>query len=236
MRYTVEELKAGDGREGRPILFAYEGKVYEVPKESKLWNKGRHMNRHSAGEDLTRYMAASPHDAGILSRVNLVGELATEPVTPPDTPPAVVAFLLARHAHPVSVHFPIALSVTAALFSVISLISDIRILELASVFNQIFAAVVMPFSTLTGYFSWRYNYQRRESFEFRYKIYLSVLLPVSMLGAVGLFGYQYFFSGAYPTGPVHGLYHVLVVTTAANALALGYLGGRVTFPEPSDLP
>jgi len=236
MRYTPEELKTGDGKEGRSILFAYRGKVYQVAPGSKLWKEGLHMNRHLAGEDLTKDMENSPHGADILSKAMLVGELVTEPASSLEVPPALVSFLLARHAHPISVHFPIALSVTAALFSIINLVFDIQVIELASIFNQIFAAIVMPFSILTGYLSWRFNYERKPSFEFNSKLRLSIALPFSMLGAMGLFGYQYFFSGAYPAGPLHGLYHALVFTTALNAVALGYLGGRITFPDKPDSP
>ena len=189
------------------------------------------MSRHLAGADLTKDMEASPHGVDVLSRAKLVGELAAGPLTSIELPPRWVALLLSKHPHPISSHFPIALSVTAALFSIVSILFDARILELAGVFNLIVAALVMPFTILTGYLSWRYNYQRRNSFEFKGKILLSVLLPFSMLGSLCFFGYQYLFTGSYPAGPIHVLYHVLVISTALNVVTLGYFGGRITFPD-----
>jgi len=229
--YTAEELKLGNGRDGHPILFAYDGKVYEVAPESKLWKNGYHMGRHLAGADLTKDMEASPHGVDALSRAKLLGKLITSPSTSIELPPKWVALLLSKHPHPISSHFPVALSVTAALFSIVSILFDLRIIELASVFNLIVATMVMPFTILTGYLSWRYNYQCENSFEFKGKILLSILLPFSMLGVLCLFGYQYFFTGSYPPGPLHVLYHVLVISTALNVVALGYFGGRITFPD-----
>lgn len=229
--YTVEELKSGNGRDGRPILFAYEGKVYEVAPESPLWKNGYHMDRHLAGVDLTRDMEAAPHGVDILSRAKCIGHLVTGPSTLIELPPRWVALLLSKHPHPISSHFPIALSVTAALFSIVGILFDARVIELAGVFNLIVAALAMPFTILTGYLGWRYNYQRKNSFEFKGKIFLSVLLPFFMLGGLCLFGYEYFFRGSYPAGSIHVLYHVLVLSTAMNAVGLGYLGGRITFPD-----
>ncbi len=228
--FSAEELKEGNGRDGHPILFAYEGKVYEVDPESKLWKDGNHMNRHLAGADLTKDMGSSPHGVDVLSKAKLVGELVAGPLTSIE-PPRWVALLLSKHPHPISSHFPIALSVTAALFSVISILFDARVIELAGVFNLIVATLVVPFTILTGYLSWRYNYQRKKSFEFKGKILLSILLPFFMLGGLCIFGYHYFFTGSYPAGPIHVLYHALVISTALNVVALGYLGGRVTFPD-----
>ncbi len=229
--YTAEELRSGNGRDGHPILFAYEGKVYEIAPESKLWKNGYHMSRHLAGADLTKDMEDSPHGVDVLSRAKLVGELAAGPLTSIEPPPRWVALLLSKHPHPISSHFPTALSVAAALFSIVSILFDARILELTSVLDLIVAALVMPFTILTGYLSWRYNYQRRNSFEFKGKILLSVLLPFSMLGSLYFFGYQYLFTGSYPAGPIHVIYYVLVISTALNVVVLGYFGGRITFPD-----
>jgi uncharacterized membrane protein len=190
------------------------------------------MNRQSARVDLTKDMETSPHGTDILSQSTLVGELNADPLTPLEAPPSLVAFLLARHAHPISMHFPIAIPVVDALFSVLNLVFKIRIPDLAAVFNQIIATVVMPFSVTTGYFSWCYNYQRKESFEFRSKLQLSALLPFSMVGALWLFGYQYFFSDVHPTGPLNVPYHALVLATALNVVARCYLGKCITFPGP----
>lgn len=43
--FSSEELSTFNGKEGRPVNIAFEGKVYDVSK-SPLWSKGIHMNRH----------------------------------------------------------------------------------------------------------------------------------------------------------------------------------------------
>lgn len=59
--FTTEELKAFDGREGRPAYVAYEGSVYDVT-ESAMWGDGDHEGLHSAGGDLTAEHGDAPHD------------------------------------------------------------------------------------------------------------------------------------------------------------------------------
>ena len=116
------ELARGDGREGRPVLVGVAGKVYDV-SGSSLWAGGEHMHSHLAGRDLSLALQAAPHGADVLERFQVVGDVAAP--APAESAPTVlprptglVAQVLARHPHPVSVHFPIALGVVAALFLV----------------------------------------------------------------------------------------------------------------------
>lgn len=60
MELNMEELAQKDGKEGRPVYIAYEGKIYDV-SQSKLWKTGTHMKRHPSGKDLTTDMSAAPH-------------------------------------------------------------------------------------------------------------------------------------------------------------------------------
>ncbi len=73
-KFTLEELKQYDGRDGRPAYVAYKDKVYDVT-ESFLWVDGDHQGQHSAGKDLTEEMALAPHGEDALERVKLVGVL-----------------------------------------------------------------------------------------------------------------------------------------------------------------
>jgi len=43
--FTAEELTSLNGKDGRPVFIAFQGKVFDVTK-SPLWAKGLHMNRH----------------------------------------------------------------------------------------------------------------------------------------------------------------------------------------------
>jgi predicted heme/steroid binding protein len=59
--FTLEELKAFDGRDGKPAYVAYDGVVYDVT-ESAMWGAGDHEGMHQAGGDLTEEHADAPHD------------------------------------------------------------------------------------------------------------------------------------------------------------------------------
>lgn len=74
-RYTREELAACDGSDpGRPVLIAYQGKVYDVTG-SFPWAQGRHWGGLRAGRDLTGQLKESIHGEEMLERVPWVGVL-----------------------------------------------------------------------------------------------------------------------------------------------------------------
>lgn len=75
-KFTLEELKQYDGKDGRPAYFAYKGKVYDAT-ESLLWMEGEHQAQHMAGKDLTEEMSTAPHGEEILERVKPVGVLVS---------------------------------------------------------------------------------------------------------------------------------------------------------------
>jgi predicted heme/steroid binding protein len=71
---SPEELASYDGKEGRPALFAYEGKLYDATA-SRLWKQGVHMGRHNAGMDLTEALQLAPHGAEKVAELHQVGAL-----------------------------------------------------------------------------------------------------------------------------------------------------------------
>ena len=73
-KFTLEELKQYDGKQGRPAYIAYKGKVYDVT-DNFLWVDGDHQGEHAAGKDLTEAMASAPHDEENMERVKLIGIL-----------------------------------------------------------------------------------------------------------------------------------------------------------------
>ena len=75
-KFTLEELKQYDGKEGRPAYIVYQGKVYEVT-DSPLWTSGDHQGLHEAGKDLTAEINEAPHGEETLANMKIVGVLAT---------------------------------------------------------------------------------------------------------------------------------------------------------------
>ncbi len=73
-RFTLEELKKYDGKNGRPAYIAYSGKVYDV-SGSSMWIGGEHFSLHRAGEDTTDGISNAPHGDEKLEAITLVGEL-----------------------------------------------------------------------------------------------------------------------------------------------------------------
>jgi predicted heme/steroid binding protein len=70
-KFTLQELKEFNGKNGKPAYVCYKGKVYDVT-DSSLWGEGDHMG-HAAGEDLTEQMEIAPHAEEVLERMKAVG-------------------------------------------------------------------------------------------------------------------------------------------------------------------
>lgn len=70
--FSPGDLKHFNGRKGRRALIAFKGKVYDVT-EARHWNNGLHLNKHSAGTDLTAAIAAAPHGEAVLHAAKEVG-------------------------------------------------------------------------------------------------------------------------------------------------------------------
>ena len=50
--FSPDELAQADGTHDSATFVAVNGKVYDI-SASKKWIRGKHMNRHSAGKDLS---------------------------------------------------------------------------------------------------------------------------------------------------------------------------------------
>jgi predicted heme/steroid binding protein/uncharacterized membrane protein len=81
---SLEELGSFDGENKRPAYFAFNGVIYDVTL-SKLWKKGSHMMKHSAGNDLTDALSKAPHGEDRILAMPKVGRLLAsgeKPVRP----------------------------------------------------------------------------------------------------------------------------------------------------------
>lgn len=230
-RVSKEELGKGDGSGGEPTLVAVDGKVYDVG-ESGMWAGGTHMNAHTAGRDLSAEIKAAPHSTDVLERFEQVGELSGEearkveqPAFP--KPSALVSAILSRHPHPVSVHFPIALSIAGAIFTALGLAVHSETLEAAGFYNLVLGAVMSPPAIGAGLLSWWYNYGRTWTPIFRKKILLSVLYLAVAASAIAVRLVLPVDEGT----TWYWIYAALVIALPAVAMALGFLGGKITFPS-----
>jgi predicted heme/steroid binding protein/uncharacterized membrane protein len=229
--YTAEELALGDGKEGRPALVVYQGRVYDVTA-SKLWRNGVHVKAHTAGNDLTPSMGAAPHDDKVFERFQPIGIFIEEPAPGIRIPPRLFEFILNKHPHPISVHFPIALGLVAALFTLMSLLYSADPLHTwlrqAALFNLLISALGTPPAIATGLLSWYYNYSSVWTPIYRAKTYLSICLCV--LTALALVLRFAVLDGAETSGMWYWIYNLVVIAHAPTVMALGYFGGKITFP------
>lgn len=251
-KYTPDELAQGDGREGRPALVGYKGKVYDCTP-SKLWRNGKHVNAHHAGHDLTAEMAAAPHADDVMGRYPVVGLLVQASAEGPAVreTPAAVSLLLAQHPHPITVHAPVAMGSFAALLILLHLVTGggpalmgqsiapthalSCIFESVAFWLTLLTAVTAPVGTATGLLSWWFNYQGLMTPLYRQKIIYSIVLSLVSITAVwirlaavrGITDPQ----PASIDGPLYVLYALLVGLQAPVVIWLGRLGGKIVYGE-----
>lgn len=221
---TEEELKRSDGQEGRPAYIAFHGKVYDA-SGSELWSGGLHQFRHQAGKDLTSDFSMAPHDESVFQRLSLVGKLVA---AERKQTPALLALYLDLHPHPVSVHFPIALTLASAAFLILHLVTGIASLVDAAYYALLGAMAVAPVTMLTGAVSWWYNYRHKLEPVFKGKAGLSAVLAVT--GAVTAVLWALNREALLERETVGWIYLALVLVMSGLVLTLGKLGGTLVFP------
>jgi len=224
---TSEELLSFNGKDGKPVYIAFQGKVYDVSK-SPLWSKGLHMNRHPPGKDLSGEVSAAPHGTEVFERYPEVGVLKKG--TPEELKhlPAILQNLLQkfpmakRHPHPMVVHFPLAFLMASSLFILLYLIFKNASFETTSFYLLILGAIASPFAMATGLFTWWINYRLKLTLFVKRKIQLSILLFI-----LEIFLVLWRVSDPATISP---LYFILIILLTPVVGLLGYYGGQMTFP------
>jgi predicted heme/steroid binding protein/uncharacterized membrane protein len=232
--FTRDELSTYDGKEGRPVYIAHEGKVYEV-STSKLWKTGAHMKRHQAGGDLSGDIKAAPHDTSVLGRFPQVGVLKPDKDPMDEKVPDVLLALfrripkLRRHPHPMTVHFPIAFLILVPILNLLSLALEKPSLA-TSAFHVLTAGLIAtPVAMLTGPYNWWMNYGGQWNSTIAVKMGGSVVLIVLV---VAIFLWRVI----QPTimlepGGARILYLLLTLSLAPVVTILGWFGAKMTFPH-----
>jgi len=91
---TENELSAFDGKEGKPVYFAFKNRVYDA-SSLPSWKEGLHFGRHTAGIDLTDQLEQAPHGEEKIKNLNQVGELITSKDKEPLPVPKKIFFFIA---------------------------------------------------------------------------------------------------------------------------------------------
>ena len=229
--FTFQELEQFNGKDGQPAYTAVDGVVYDVTA-SKMWREGLHVRKHFAGQDMSGDILLAPHSKDRLDRfprVGVLAESAPKPAASEMAVPFFPAFMYKKHAHPASVHFPIALIVVAVLLDFLGVGLAVTgccgdgalwFCGCASVVNLFSGVLLAPMAIVSGLMDWKYQFDGAMSRLFQWKIGLSVLFMVVAGLALVL---RLTDSG----GPV---YHLLLWSLAPMVLALGFVGGKITFP------
>jgi predicted heme/steroid binding protein/uncharacterized membrane protein len=234
-RFTAAELAQYDGIDGREAYVGYKGFVFDVTP-SPLWRKGKHVNEHSAGVDLTAEMSRAPHADDVMARFPIVGVLvvdAAQVATPAIElipAPPLVAFFLQQHFHPVTVHYPIALGLVASLLTLSELAlhgtPTGRSLQLVAWWLVLISALFTMPSAVTGLWSWTYNYGGVLTPVYRWKLGLTIALCLLAAATVTLH-----WTADTNSGSTYWLYSLLVLLHGPVVIALGWFGGKITFPD-----
>jgi predicted heme/steroid binding protein/uncharacterized membrane protein len=230
--FDLKSLSQFNGKEGQPFYIAHKGRVFDV-SASKLWNTGLHMKRHAVGHDLTTDIEAAPHGPEVLDRYPQVGTLKMKKEADGTLPKPLEALLerfpvLRRHPHPMMVHFPIAFTVSPALFYLHYLVTDVNAFETTAFYCLGAGIFFSAPAILTGFLTWWFNYQARPLRPVRIKILFSALLVAISLAAFLL---RLFLPTAVLSLAGTGiLYLLLLLTLIPIVSVIGWYGASLTFP------
>jgi len=224
-----EELAEYNGRNGKPVYVAHDGKIYDL-SGSDLWKAGSHMRRHHAGADLTVDIGGAPHGPEVLERFPQVGVVRrkAEVKTTFLEPLFKRLPMLRRHPHPMTVHFPIVFMLSATFFTLLYLATGNASFE-TTAFHCLGGGVVFtPLVMLTGFTSWWVNYMGKPLRPVTIKMIVSlVMLVVSVV----LFAWR----AAVPDviiafRPLGVIYLLLILSLSPMVVIIGWYGAKLTFP------
>jgi predicted heme/steroid binding protein/uncharacterized membrane protein len=230
--FSVEELAAFDGKDGRPVYVAHHGKVYDL-SNSRFWKGGAHMRRHQAGHDLSTDLQAAPHGIEKLEQFPQVGIVKE----PSDSAAALPPFLeglfkripmLRRHPHPMTVHFPIVFMLFTPVFSLLYLATGQASFETTALHCLGAGLLFLPIVILTGLLTWWVNYLAKPMGPVSIKICASIALFLMALSA-----FTWRMAAPQVLTSPHGVnpgYLALVILLAPTVIVIGWFGAQLTFP------
>jgi len=231
--FDLKEVAEFDGKDGKPVYIVHQGKVYDVT-ESKLWKGGLHMRRHSAGTDLTADFPAAPHGTEVLARYPQVGiikggeETAGRTMWEPLSRLITRFPMLSRHPHPMTVHFPIGFFFATSIFTVLYAATGLKSFESTAFHCMMIGLLFTPIVVLTGLFSWWLNYMAKPMRPVRIKIWLSIVLWVTVVITATWRMTDPHVLNSFRSESV--VYFLFCSSFAPLVTALGWFGAKLTFP------
>lgn len=223
-----DELRQYDGKDGHPAYILCKGRIYDVSASSR-WKGGTHMARHNAGEDLTDFIALAPHGEEVFTRVTEVGSIQEDKPASPDMKDKLRELYRKVHPHPVTVHFPIALSNFAALMQFLFIVVNDSSFENAAFYALVCTALSAFPAAGSGMFSWWLNYESTMTSIFKNKLVFSGLLVIMSISAVTL---RLFIPDiSIQPGMASMLYNAIIFTQVPVAMFVAYNGGKVVWPS-----
>jgi predicted heme/steroid binding protein/uncharacterized membrane protein len=232
--FSQKELLRENGEDGSRTLVAVHGKVYDV-SPSKKWLRGKHMNRHHAGSDLSADIQSAPHGPDVLERFEVAGTYdASVGARQEGIRGTVEGWLIAypyfrRHPHPAVVHFPLGLLLVLPVLEIAALGTGSPCTEWAACCCLMLGSVFIPPVIATGYFTWWINYEAGDSPIIRKKRCLAWTALV--LAAAALVVRALSLPDPLDVHDFHVIGYLFVCFGLAGVIGLiGYLGGALTFP------
>jgi predicted heme/steroid binding protein/uncharacterized membrane protein len=234
--FDLEELSKFDGKDGRPVYVAHQGRVIDV-SNSKLWKGGLHMKRHHAGKDLTTDIKGAPHGPEMLEQYPQVGVLKKPEAGEREIPKALSWVLtripmLRRHPHPMTVHFPIVFMFSTTMFNVLYLVSGIKAFEVTALHCLGAGILFTPVAVVTGLYTWWLNYMAKPLRAVNIKVGVSLLLLSTQ---VVIFVWRILDPHILDLlGFASAIYFVLVISLFILVTINGWFGASMTFPVEED--
>lgn len=220
-QFTIAELSQYDGKEGRPVYFAFKGKVYDATN-SRLWKTGKHGTGHLAGTDQTEVFAKAPHGEAVFSRLPILGYLAKK-----ETPGQLLLRRLdALHPHATLVHLSIAYTIAAPFAFTGWILSGRQVFDEITFYLLILGMITVPLSFMTGIISWIVNYETKAARVFNVKFALGVILFLSILGT---FLWRLVGADSVLTQPDSYFFLTFLVIQFALALLADFYGKRIVY-------
>lgn len=220
-RFTAQELKEYDGKDGKPAYIAFKARVYDVSK-SNLWESGTHLDKHFAGLDLTENMLSAPHGEEVFIKLHIVGELVKEK----SLAQQLSLELEKMHLHPILVHFSIAYSIGVSLLSLLYVFTGRIPFETGAYYMLLLGALAAPFAGLSGIFSWKVTYEGKMTEVFVRKIIFTVVL-IGIITAC--FVWRTLNPDVLAASSLNYIYLMLVLSLAPVVTILGYDGGKIVY-------